>query len=234
MDSIDFLNDYFKSYNPYDHYLFSVFFTSFKKLNIVTQEELSTRILYIRDNIEKRDLKLISNYALSYSRPSMITKILKLLSPKTFRNISYFEINNIHQYIRSKKSSNNNYNHFKFFFPKVSFVEYYNQPYVVLKPNIYYLIRNELISCKDKKEIFTKLNSHEFKLFVVNWFYDIGHEMPNKRKSYYLVENVCSEIIFTLDYSNPKKLYLDSIEDTEYAINKILDINLLSFISKSR
>lgn len=234
MKSIYFLNNYFKAYIPYDSYLFSVFLISFKELNICTNEELEKCILDIRDNVNKKDIKLILKYALSRGHTNIITKILTLFFSKTSGNIVYHEINEIKRYgvyVRSKKEKNINYDYFKSYFPNVTFLDY-SLPYKEMKPNIYYFIREQLVECNNKKEILKKLNNPEFKLFISNWFHDISNEMPNKRKIYFLVEKVCSDIELILTITNPEKLYLDSIKDTKKEISKILDINLLSFVRK--
>lgn len=83
MKSIDFLTNHFKSYYPIDFYIYNALFFTLKNFNVINEEELMNKLIFIEENLTKNDVNLIMNYTLDYENLNYITKA-KIIFMKIF------------------------------------------------------------------------------------------------------------------------------------------------------
>ncbi len=201
MKSIDFLTNHFKSYYPIDFYIYNALFFTLKNFNVINEEELMNKLIFIEENLTKNDVNLIMNYTLDYENLNYITKakiiFMKIFFLSNFKKLILEEIYNLKNHINDFKN-NSKYDLFKRYIPIKHFDIY---PYSRLKPRIYYVIRKELILCENTKEMRNKLvYDEQFKYFIINKFYEEEKEISNKKVFSMRIYEICSELEKLVSY----------------------------------
>ena len=149
MKSIDFLGNHFKSYYPIDFYIYNALFFTLKNFNVINEEELKKKLIYLEENLNENDVNLIVNYVLDYDNLNFITKakiiFMKIIFLSNFKKLILEEIHNLKNHTNDFEN-NTKYDLFKNYIP----IQYFDfNPYSRLRPKIYYVIRKELILCEN-------------------------------------------------------------------------------------
>jgi hypothetical protein len=229
MEAINFLNDHYKSYYPIDFHIYNALFFTLKNLNVTNEESLKDKLIFLEDNLNKKDIHLLINYASDYGNLNFITKakliLFKLISLSSFKRLILEEIQNLKLHINDFENDDK-YNLFKYYFP----LQYFDfNPYSRLKPRIYYFIRKQLILCDNIEEMKKKLKFDEqFKYFIIDRFNEEEKEISNKKVFSMRVYEVCSELekLLSTDLNIQEEQYINLSERSEREINRELGFKI--------
>ena len=227
MKSIDFLTEHFSAFTPSEPYSYIIFFMILSNKEITNIDELREEIDKIEDKITKNDILLLSSYkAMTGYKTSLLDKAyeffgLKFIISDYYEHYFIQQLNSMRNYLPSNK---NEFNIFKYFFPFILNTRPSGESYGNYIPDIYYVLRSQLIFCKTKNEMIDKLE-YDYCLIstVAQRLYHIDDQIINMDRLRFEVGLVYKEVFYYLKKNDEdaKKAYYDNFLNYKKNFNLI-------------